>query len=116
MLNKDGKSIPIVDEPQDLAGSADQSQEERLANQAAADFCVPQAEMRDFIDRLDPVYSIERLIGFSRIMNRHPGIIAGQLQKRTERWDLFKRFQSKVRHIVTESAITDGYGRTVQVG
>ena len=116
VLNRDGKYVPVVDEPQHLYGSSDQSQEEQLANEAAAEFCVPQEEMGDFIDRLDPVYSTERLIGFSRLMNRHPGIVVGQLQKRTQRWELFKRYQSKIRHVVTESALTDGYGHTVQVG
>ena len=115
VLNKDGKSVPVVDEPEDLSGSAGQSEEERLANEAAGEFCVPQAEMSDFIDRLDPAYSTERLIGFSRLMRRHPGIVAGQLQKRTQRWELFRRFQAKIRHLVTESALTDGHGYTVQV-
>ena len=116
VLNKDGKAVPIVDEPEDLSGNTDQPEEERLANEAAAEFCVPQSEMGDFIDRLDPVYSTERLIGFSRLMKRHPGIVAGQLQRRTQRWELFRRFQTRIRHIVTESALTDGYGHTVQVG
>ena len=115
VLNRDGRSAPIVDEPKDLSNSPDQLEEERLANEAAAEFCVPQSDMKDFVDRLDPVYSTNRLVGFSKLMQRHPGIVAGQLQKMTGRWNLFKNFQSKIRHIVTETALTDGYGHSVQV-
>ena len=115
VLNRDGRSEPIVDESQHLSNSPDQLEEERLANEAAAEFCVPQSEMKNFIDRLDPVFSTDRLVGFSKIMHRHPGIVAGQLQRMTGRWDLFKRFQPKIRHIIRETALTDGYGYSIQV-
>lgn len=110
VLNGNGKSMPVIDEPQHMEGSPDQSEEERLANEAAAEFCVPRSEMDGFIGRLDPMYPTKRLIGFSRIVRRHPGIVAGQLQKKTGRWGLFRSFQAKIRHIVTDSTLTDGYG------
>ena len=110
VLNGDGKSMPVIDETQHLEGSPDQSEEERLANEAAAEFCVPQSELDGFIGRLDPMYPTKRLIGFSRIVRRHPGIVVGQLQKKTGRWGLFRSFQAKMRHIVTDTTLTDGYG------
>jgi HTH-type transcriptional regulator / antitoxin HigA len=66
--------------------------------------------MKDFILRHNPMFSEKSLLGFARIMKRHPGIIAGQIQKRTGRWDLFKRHQAKIRHILIQAALTDGYG------
>lgn len=113
VLNEDGKGTFIVDETDDLSGADDLPEAERIANEAAADFCVPQQRMNDFIARLDPVYSTERLIGFARMMNRHPGIVVGQLQKKTRRWDLFRKFQVKIRQIIVQTALTDGYGRSV---
>ena len=113
VLNKDGQTKPIIDEPEHLIDSPEQDEAERLANSAAAAFCVSQAEMDNFVARLDPMYRMDRLVGFSRLMHRHPGIVAGQLQRKTHRWDLFRRFQVKVRNIVTETALTDGYGHTV---
>jgi HTH-type transcriptional regulator/antitoxin HigA len=113
VLNRDGRVMPIIDEPEQLSGSPDQEDAERLANAAAAEFCVSQPEMEDFVARLDPMYRTDRFIGFSRLMHRHPGIVAGQLQRKTCHWSLFRRFQVKVRHIVTEVTLTDGYGHTV---
>jgi HTH-type transcriptional regulator/antitoxin HigA len=69
--------------------------------------------MKDFILRHNPLFSERNLLGFARLMKRHPGIVAGQIQKRMDRWDLFKRHQVKIRHILTPVALTDGYGRSV---
>ena len=113
VLNKDGRDMPLIDEPEQLSDAPDQDDVERMANKAAAEFCVPQAELENFVARLDPMYRTDRFIGFSRLMHRHPGIVAGQLQRKTRRWDLFRRFQAKIRQIVTEVTLTDGYGYTV---
>ena len=112
ILNEHGKSAVIVDDTDVLTGAANQSDEEQMANAAAADFCVPTELMNDFVARLDPMYSTESFVGFSRIVSRHPGIVAGQLQNRTDRWELFKKFQVDIRRAITDSAMTDGYGRT----
>jgi HTH-type transcriptional regulator/antitoxin HigA len=115
VLRGDGKNRPVLDEEpndDDEAAVADEeSEEEKAANEAAANFCVPTKLMRDFIARLHPMYSNERLIGFSKIVRRHPGIVAGQLQKQINRYNLFRGFQVKIRHIVVQTALTDGYGR-----
>ena len=113
VLNEDGQSTPIVDDTDVLSGAANQTNEERIANEAAADFCVPEQKMQDFINRLDPMYSTTSFVGFSRLVNRHPGIVAGQIHNKTSRWDLFKKFQVDVRQVIVESALTDGYGRTM---
>lgn len=113
VLNGDGKSGYIVDDTEVLSGASDQSDAERIANEAAADFCVPTQKMSDFINRLDPMYSTANLVGFARLMERHPGIVAGQLQRRIGRWDLFKKFQVDIRQTLAQSALTDGYGQSV---
>jgi HTH-type transcriptional regulator/antitoxin HigA len=110
VLRGDGKDELLVDDfdapPSDLEC-------EKAANAAAANHCVPIREMNDFFTRLNPMFSEKSLIGFSRLIKRHPGIVAGQLQKRLNRWDLFKKYQVKIRHIVIQSAVSDGYGRSV---
>ncbi len=50
------------------------------------------------------------MLGFAKIVRRHPGIVVGQIQKKTGRWELFKKHQPKIRHIITQTALTDGYG------
>lgn len=115
ILNEDGKDGFIIDETDDLTGAEGLPEAEIIANRAAAEFCTPQKSMDDFIARLDPVYPTDRLIGFARLMSRHPGIVVGQLQRKTERWELFRKFQIKVRQIITQTALTDGYGQLVPV-
>jgi HTH-type transcriptional regulator/antitoxin HigA len=109
VLRGDGKDEPVLDDFEEQAPDVDS---EREANNAAANHCVSTAAMRDFIARHSPMFSERNMIGFARLMKRHPGIVAGQIQKRTGRWDLFKKHQPKVRHIITQTALTDGYGRT----
>ena len=111
VLNGDGKTDPVLDDSKVLAGMADQSNQEILANEAAADFCVSQQKMDDFVARLDPMYSTESFLGFARLINRHPGIVAGQLQRKTGRWKLFRKFQADVRKELVDAALTDGFGR-----
>jgi HTH-type transcriptional regulator/antitoxin HigA len=109
ILRGDGKDEPILD---DFDNPTSEHENERAANEGAADHCVPNGPMRDFIARHNPMFSEKSLIGFARLMKRHPGIIAGQIQKQTGRWELFKKLQPRVREIIIQSVLTDGYGRT----
>lgn len=109
VLHSHGKSEIMVDnfdESDDLS-----DEREILANKVAADHCVPSDAMSDFIQRHDPMYSEKTLVGFSRLVNRHPGIVAGQIQNATGRWDLFRKYQVRVRDHLIEGALTDGYGK-----
>lgn len=91
-------------------------EEERIANVAAEDFCVPLSQMSAFIDRKAPFFSQRDLIGFSRSLGVHPGIVAGQLQHRTERYDRFRQHLVKIRSCVAPSAMVDGWGDIAPVG
>lgn len=84
--------------------------EERIANEAAQEFCVPPASLDAFIARKAPIFSERDLIGFARILKVHPGILAGQLQRKTDRYDRFRNHLTKVRTIILPNAIKDGWG------
>lgn len=84
--------------------------EEAAANSAAREFCVPQAKMDAFITRKAPFFSERDLLGFSRILKVHPGIIAGQLQFRTNRYDRFRKHLANIRSHVSTGAAVDGWG------
>ncbi len=115
VLNGDGKTAVVIDDTDVLSGDKQLSDEERVANAAAANFCVPSQMMDDFIARLDPMYSTKAFIGFSTLINRHPGIVSGQLQKKTDRWELFKKYQIDIKKYVVGSTLTDGYGQAIPV-
>lgn len=108
VLNGDGKDEIVIDDFDESKPARNECEEN--ANRKASEHCVPQRQMRDFILRHTPMFSEKALLGFSRIMKRHPGIIAGQIQRHTKRWELFKRHQPRIRQIITQTALTDGYG------
>ncbi|MEW9624379.1 HigA family addiction module antitoxin [Rhodanobacter geophilus] len=90
---------------------ADQiSEEELVANTEAAQFCVDAAEISGFVARVAPFFKEERVLLFAQRLQVHPGLVVGQLQRRLGRYDLFRKYQVKVRQFVTSSARTDGWG------
>jgi len=111
VLRRDGTILDSnLDEAQE-----DLPEHERIANEAAAEFCVPAADMDDFMARVGPLYSDERIKGFALNISVHPGLVAGQLRRRLNRWDLFGKHLVKIRHIITQTAVTDGFGNALQV-
>ena len=87
---------------------------ERKANEAAADALVPADELTSFVRRIAPLYSTERIIQFAHRMKIHPGIIVGQLQHRGELgFKAHRDLLVKIRSIISETALTDGWGHTI---
>ena len=111
VLREDGKaeSRPVIDT--DVGDSSEQLPEcERLANAAGADFCVAASELEDFIARVQPYFSEERVLRFAQRISVHPGLVVGQLQRRLDRHDFLRKHQVKVRAFVLPSADVDGWG------
>ncbi|TJU76220.1 MAG: addiction module antidote protein, HigA family [Mesorhizobium sp.] len=86
------------------------AQQEAIANAAAAEFCIPSKMMDAYIKRKAPYFSERDLIGFARTMKVHPGIVAGQLQRRTEQYHKFRQHLVSVRDYIIPTAETDGWG------
>jgi HTH-type transcriptional regulator/antitoxin HigA len=108
-----GKASAVVDFDLegDRAGVGEGvTEEERIANQAAANFCVPNKSMESFIARKSPFFKEQDIIGFSRTMGVHPGLVAGQLQRRLNRYDRFRNHLVKIRSTVASGAMVDGWG------
>lgn len=91
------------------------AEEERVANQAAQEFCVPANMLDAFVARKAPFFSERDLVGFARILKIHPGILAGQLQRKTGRYDRFRDHLKKVRALLSPNAIRDGWGDVAPV-
>jgi HTH-type transcriptional regulator/antitoxin HigA len=84
---------------------------EKEADKLAVEFLVPQAKLNDFIDSVHPVYSKKRIEEFAAAIKVHPGIVVGQLQHRNKiSYAYYREALVKIRHIVTGSALTDGWG------
>jgi HTH-type transcriptional regulator/antitoxin HigA len=113
VLRKDGQTVEIIDAELegDRAGDSDAlPPEERAANAAAAEFCIPGGEISSFVARKAPFFAERDVIGFARRLNIHPGLVVGQIQKRTQRWDFLRRHLVKIRASVLPAAIVDGWG------
>jgi HTH-type transcriptional regulator/antitoxin HigA len=91
------------------------SAEERIANEAAENFCVPIDMMASFIRRKSPFFSERDLLGLAQRAQVHPGIVAGQLRKKTERWNLFSKYLVKIKQYATMGAVVDGWGEVAPV-
>lgn len=98
------------------AGTGDDvPEEERVANAAAADFCVPKEKMDSFILRKNPFFYEKDVLAFAKLNGVHPGLPVGQIQRRTDRYDYLKKYQTKIRQIVTPGAIVDGWDQPLDL-
>ncbi|MCW5696328.1 MAG: ImmA/IrrE family metallo-endopeptidase [Bauldia sp.] len=93
--------------------SSEAMPEERVANEAAADFCVPTEKMESFIRRKNPFFYEKDVLAFSKLNGIHPGLAVGQLQRRMGKYDYLKRHQVKIRQFILPGAIVDGWGQTL---
>jgi HTH-type transcriptional regulator / antitoxin HigA len=109
VLCKHGQAKAIIDVELEKADDRNVSAEERIANNAARDFGVPDQEMTSFVARKAPFFAERDILGFARRLSVHPGIVVGQIQKRTDRWDLLRRHLAKVRSFILPSAMVDGW-------
>jgi HTH-type transcriptional regulator/antitoxin HigA len=111
--NKDGNilDIDIVGEHAKVASEKPES--ELKADKFAVEYLVPQAAFSSFIARHQPLYTGAKIQAFAKLHKVHPGIVLGQLHHKFDTWAYNRNLLVKVRHIVTEAALTDGWGQTL---
>jgi addiction module HigA family antidote len=116
VLRKHGMGQEKIDG--DLSKSEEntaEDEEERLANSEARDFCVVTEKFESFMIRKKPFYYERDVIAYSRIVNRHPGIIVGHMQRKLGNYSYLARHLAKVRQFVVPSAIVDGWGHSLAI-
>lgn len=91
-------------------------EEEKLANTAASEFCASKARVESFIKRKAPIFPERDFLGLAKVLGVHPALVAGQIQFKTGRYDLFRSHLVKIRDRVLPSAIVDGWGDVAPVG
>jgi len=96
---------------------ANQRPERELrADRFASTFLIPKEELDDFIGRIGPLYSKAAIRNFANRIRVHAGLVVGQLQFRGEiPYTHSREMLDKVREMLTESSLTDGWGRTVML-
>jgi HTH-type transcriptional regulator/antitoxin HigA len=117
VLQNHGRAAAILDTDleKDRTNGA-LGEEERIADAAGAEFCVPQVALERFIARKAPYFAERDILGFAATLGIHPGLVAGQLQRKTGRYDLFRNHLVKIRAIVAPGALVDGWGDVAPLG
>nr|VFK37393.1 MAG: Plasmid maintenance system antidote protein VapI, contains XRE-type HTH domain [Candidatus Kentron sp. TC] len=111
MARGHGKNNEIIDvDLQSMEAASSISEEERLANEGGANFCIDQKKMDLFYARKSPYISNGDVLAFAGIHHIHPGIVAGQIQKRTGRYAIFRKHLAKIREHIIPSVTVDGWG------
>ncbi len=112
VLCEHGKQATLIfDEDLSIQQSNEESEEERIANNAASVFGVSKEELDGYISRVTPYhFSEQKVVNFASRIGVHPGVVVGQLQRRLDEWKYLRPHLVKVRHIVIQSAPHDGWG------
>ncbi len=118
--NGDAGSIDtdLIDEStRGIAVKLVEDEAERRANEQAASSLISPEEIESFIRRVGPLYSKNRIVQLAHRLRIHPGIIVGQLQHRGEiGYNAHRDLLVRVKGIVIEVALTDGWGRSMTPG
>lgn len=113
LLNRDGQNDPLSPKMVDMdldVQVGDLPEEEVLANNVAAEFCAPQEAIESFFMRKYPYMSEKDTLGLARRLQRHPGIVVGQLQRRLGKYDWLAKYKAKIRTFLLSAAVADGWG------
>ncbi|HUS06895.1 MAG TPA: HigA family addiction module antitoxin [Bryobacteraceae bacterium] len=113
---REGMEQPTID--MNLVGSdaqpfEDKSDSEKAADTFAIDFLVNQQKLSEFVIRVRPLFSKAKIAAFAAKQHVHPGIVVGQLHhKKTFQFRYHRDFLEKIKEIITEVSLTDGWGHS----
>ncbi len=82
---------------------------EKLANAAAAEFCVPQQVLSSFILRKAPYISEKDLLRFSAMVEISPSVAVGQIRHKTGKHNWLWKYSKSIRKSLLEWPFVDGW-------
>jgi HTH-type transcriptional regulator/antitoxin HigA len=120
VLNRDGRneSAWIVDVELEKSQSDEAKRkigkQELKANDAAGDAC--SANQKLFTALAGRTFYSERdILALADSYRIHPGILVGQIQNKTGKWDFLRRYLVRVREHLMPTATVDGWGHVVPI-
>lgn len=119
VLQGDGKeeSFWIVDEiGSDYESDDNEPPEEKRANAAASEFCVPRQQLSSFVARKSPFISEQDVLAFSARMEIHPAIVVGQIQHLTKKFGWLRKYQTSIKEYLLDWKYVDGWGQAAPTG
>jgi len=119
VANKDGQGgNAIIDENLGTDGNdaVDKPDFEIKADNEAAETIIAAATLNDFVLRVAPLYSEQRIVGFAARIGVHPGVVVGQLHNRKQvPYSHYRKLLVKVKEHIIGNALTDGWGHHAPV-
>lgn len=124
LLNKDGQKEKLTSARVDVdldPEAQDLPEEEMRANLSASQFCADQDALGSFLIRKYPYMAERDTLGLARRLQRHPGLIVGQLQYKmaiqykVNKYSWLAKHKVKIRHFLKGAATMDGWGDAVPV-
>lgn len=119
VLRGDGKDVsfaPVDEIGADLEFSDDLPACEKIANDEAAEFCVPRGLLNSFIARKSPFMSERDVLAFAARLEIHPAVVIGQIQNRTKKYGWLRKYLTSVREQLMEWKYKDGWGISAPTG
>lgn len=116
----DGRDEPLAPDIDLVGGQGDAAvakpKTETDADVFASSMLVPEAALADFVRRVKPLFSKQKIEGFAAVQKVHPGLVVGQLQHRNLiPYANLRASLVKVRSMFLETVLYDGWGMTPQV-
>ncbi|HUC48705.1 MAG TPA: HigA family addiction module antitoxin [Xanthobacteraceae bacterium] len=96
--------------------SSEGPDEERLANDAAAEFCIPRHQLNSFLLRKGQFISEQDVLAFAARMEIHPAIVVGQVQHKRQKYNWLRKYQTGIREYLMDWKFIDGWGRQCPTG
>jgi HTH-type transcriptional regulator / antitoxin HigA len=113
---EDGLMLDVNLVGEDTENREEKSVAETQADEFASNFSIQKSELDNFIMRVRPLFSKTKIQGLAARLDVHPGIVVGQLQhRRAIPYSHNREMLTKVRHIVIEAALTDGFGNILSL-
>ncbi|MGH6858290.1 MAG: HigA family addiction module antitoxin [Methylocella sp.] len=119
VLRRDGMEAsftPVDEFNGDYEWSDDLPDCEKIANEAAAEFCVPRTLLDSFIARKSPFISERDVLTFAARLEIHPAVVVGQIQNKTKKYAWLRKYQTGMKEHLLDWKFRDGWGVRAPTG
>jgi HTH-type transcriptional regulator/antitoxin HigA len=118
VLRGDGKDVSFspCDEIDGQQNDDDLPNCEKIANEAAAEFCIPRTLLDSFIMRKSPFISERDVLSFAARVEINPSVVVGQIQKRTKKWGWLRKYHTSIQDKLMDWKFKDGWGYSAPTG
>lgn len=89
---------------------------EKIANEAAGEFCVPRTLLESFLSRKGSFISERDVLNFAARVQMNPAVVVGQIQYRTNKYGLLRKYQTNIQDRLLAWKYKDGWGHFAPTG